>query len=177
MQQVTIDKYQKTGTAFNVEKFPLVELTRKFSAPVERLWTAWTTPELIKQWWGPENYSCPDARMDVREGGKSILAMQGPDGKIQYGGGTYLEIVPNQRIVSTDEFMDKDGNLMSAKDAGMPGEWPERSKVTLRFKSLGTNESQLDIIHEGIPQVMHDDCVSGWSSSLDKLQRLVERRT
>jgi uncharacterized protein YndB with AHSA1/START domain len=138
------------------------------------VWKAWTTSELVKQWWGPENYSCPDARMDVREGGKSILAMKGPDGKVQYSGGTYEEVIPNKKIVSTDEFMDKDGNFMSPKDAGIPGDWPDRMKVTIEFKSFGPDESQIHIVHEGIPKEMHDDCVSGWSSSIDKLQRLVE---
>jgi len=176
MQQTSTQTDRGTKLSFNVEKYPLVDLTRKFAAPVERLWKAWTTPELVKQWWGPANYSCPEAKMDVREGGKSILAMKGPDGKVQYSGGTYEEVIPNKKIVSTDQFMDKNGNFMSAKDAGMPGsDWPDTMKVTIEFKNLGPNQSQLHIVHEGIPKEMHDDCVSGWSTSIDKLLRLVER--
>lgn len=175
MQQTTSE--QQPRKTFDQEKYPDLEIARKFSVPVERLWAAWTTPELVKQWWGPENYSCPDARMDVREGGKSILAMQEPNGKIQYSGGTYLEIIPLRKIVSTDEFMDQDGNWMSAKDAGMPGEWPDKCRVTLEFKDLGgVGESELEICHEGIPKAMYDDCVAGWNSSLDKLQRLLEKQ-
>lgn len=173
-QQTSSEKTQGTKLSFNVEKYPLVRLMRKLNAPIERVWSAWTYPELIKQWWGPANYSCPDARMDVRVGGKSILAMQGPDGRVQYSGGTYEEIVPNRKIITTDQFTDKEGNLITAKEAGLPGDWPDTMRVTIEFKYLGENQSQINIIHEGIPKEMHDDCVSGWSTSIDKLQRLVE---
>lgn len=174
MESTSTQKNQSTKTTFNAAKFPPVELSRKFSAPVERVWKAWADPELVKQWWGPETYTCPSAKLDVRPGGKSILAMKGPDGKVQYSGGVYSEVVPNKKIVSTDQFMDKDGNYMSPKDAGMPGQWGDRMEVTVDFKSLDANESEIKISHQGIPAEMHDDCVQGWSSSIDKLQRLVE---
>jgi uncharacterized protein YndB with AHSA1/START domain len=174
MEQYSTQKIQGSRPLFNVEKYPLVEVKRIFAAPVERVWKAWTTPELVKQWWGPEQYSCPYASMDVREGGKSILAMQGPDGKVQYSGGTYEELIPNQRIVTTDQFTDREGNLMSARQAGMPMDMPDTMRVTIEFQSLGANETQMRIMHEGIPKEMHDDCVAGWSSSINKLQRLVE---
>lgn len=177
MEQTSTQMNQRKNLSFDVEQYPLVDITRKFSAPVERVWKAWTTPEMMKQWWGPENYSCPDARMDVRPGGKSILAMQGPSGNVQYSGGVYEEVIPNQKLVTTDEFMDKDGKFMSAKEAGMSGDdWPDTLRITVEFKSLGANESQIHLVHEGIPKNMHDDCVSGWSTSLDKLKRLVEHQ-
>jgi uncharacterized protein YndB with AHSA1/START domain len=113
--------------------------------------------------------------MDVRPGGKSNLAMKGPDGKIQYSGGVYHEIIPNKKIVSSDIFTDKDGNKMSPQDAGFTGDWPDTTKITINFESLGPNESQIYLVHQGIPKDQHDDCVSGWSSSIDKLKRLVER--
>ncbi len=175
VEQFSTEKTQGTKMSFDVEKYPLVDITRKFDAPVERVWQAWTTPELVKQWWGPEHFTCPDARMDVRPGGKSILAMKDPEGKVQYSGGTYEEVIPNRKIVSTDQFMDKDGRFMSPQEAGMPGkDWPDTMRVTIEFRDLGSQESQIHIVHEGIPKDMHDDCVSGWSSSIDKLQRLVE---
>lgn len=174
MEQYSTQKIQGSSPLFNVEKYPLVEVKRIFAAPVERVWKAWTTPELVKQWWGPEQYSCPYASMDVREGGKSILAMQGPDGKVQYSGGTYEELIPNKKIVTTDQFTDREGNLMSARQAGMPMDMPDTMRVTIEFQSIGADETQMLLKHEGIPKEMHDDCVSGWTSSINKLQRLVE---
>ena len=41
--------------------------TRVFDAPLERVWEAWTDSEDIKRWWGPNHFTCPVAKMDVRE--------------------------------------------------------------------------------------------------------------
>lgn len=176
MEQTSSQQTSGTNLSFSVEKYPLVDITRKFNAPVERVWQAWTTPQIMKEWWGPENYSCPEAKMDVRKGGKAILAMKGPDGKVQYSAGTYEEVIPQKKIVITDYFSDENGKLMSPKEAGMPGEdWPDTMRYTVEFKKTGDHESEIHIVHEGIPKSMHDDCVSGWSSSIDKLKELVEQ--
>ena len=42
-------------------------VTRVIDAPVEQVWKAWTDPELVKQWWGPDGFTCPLARIDFRE--------------------------------------------------------------------------------------------------------------
>ena len=49
--------------------------TRTFAAPVERVWQAWADPELVKRWWGPDGFTCPLARIDLREGGVSLVCM------------------------------------------------------------------------------------------------------
>jgi len=61
----------------NTEKRNLV-FTRVFSAPVERVWKAWTAAYHVMQWWGPDCFTSPSAEMDVREGGVSIVCMRGP---------------------------------------------------------------------------------------------------
>lgn len=60
-----------------------VHASRSFPVPVERAYAAWTEPDLVRQWWGPAGFTCPVARMDVREGGVSLLAMRAP---VEYGG-------------------------------------------------------------------------------------------
>ncbi|AZZ35457.1 hypothetical protein CIK05_01125 [Bdellovibrio sp. qaytius] len=175
MQQSTTQNTQGTKRTFNVEKYPLVELNRKFDVPVERVFNAWTNEGLIKQWWGPETYSCPEAKIDLRVGGQINLAMKGPDGKVMYSGGGIEELVPNEKLVMGDQFTDKNGKPISAAEYGMPGDWPEGGgRITIEFVSLGANQSQINITHQGIPKTMHDDCVQGWTSSIDKLQRFVE---
>jgi uncharacterized protein YndB with AHSA1/START domain len=151
-----------------------VEITRVFRAPIERVWAAFSEIDLLKQWWGPETYSCPEAQLDFREGGQYNFAMQSPDQKMSWSGGKILEIVPNQKLVYTDHFTDQKGNAVEAKEYNMPGEWPEDLYVTIHFEKLGDQETTIKLVHEGIPKEMHDDCVQGWNSSLDKLQRLVE---
>lgn len=158
-----------------IAKSPLVEVTRTFRAPVERVWRAWTESAMAKQWWGPENFTCPEAKIDFRVGGKYQLAMQDPSGKVMWSTGEYQDIIPLKKIVATDAFSDKDGNMISASDAGMPGEWGDISIATIEFTAVGPDETRMSLVHEGIPGEMHDDCVDGWSTSFNKLERLVQQ--
>jgi uncharacterized protein YndB with AHSA1/START domain len=56
-------------------------LTRVLDAPRNLVWKAWTDPALMKKWWGPAEYNCPGAKIDLRIGGSYLLGMGGPDGK------------------------------------------------------------------------------------------------
>ena len=58
-------------------------VTRVFGAPVEQAWKAWVDPEYVMQWWGPEGFTCPVAKMDFREGGTSLVCMRAPK---EFGG-------------------------------------------------------------------------------------------
>lgn len=51
---------------------PIV-ISRIFNAPRELVWKAWTDPEMIKQWWGPEGFTAPSAKVDLRVGGEVYL--------------------------------------------------------------------------------------------------------
>ena len=79
-------------------------LTRLIDASREKLYRAWTDPTLLKQWFAPLPYTTPVAELDVRPGGSAFIVMRGPDGKDLPNHGVYLEVVPNQRLVSTDAY-------------------------------------------------------------------------
>src|SRR5215813_1138755 len=80
-------------------------LTRLIAAPREKLYRAWTEPELLKQWFAPKPYTTLMAQLDVRPGGANLIVMRGPDGKDMPNRGVYLEVVPNQRLVFTDAYV------------------------------------------------------------------------
>lgn len=149
-----------------LESSPIVKVARIFHAPIERVWRAWSNEELIKQWWGPESYTTPSAKINFHVGGKSLLAMQDSEGKIVWSGGVYKEIIPYKKIVTTDYFSDENGN--------MPGKWALDYLITVEFSITEEGQTKMTIAHEGIPKEIHDDCVAGWNSSINKLQRLVE---
>ena len=71
-------------------------ITREFDAPRERVWKAWTDPEMVKRWWGPEGFTAPSIMIDLRVGGRYIFAMQGPPGSeleaVGYNAGVYKEV-------------------------------------------------------------------------------------
>ena len=79
-------------------------LTRIINAPREKVYRAWTEPELIQQWFAPRPYMVTVAETDVRPGGASRIDMRGPDGMDIPGKGVYLEVVKNERLVFTDAY-------------------------------------------------------------------------
>ena len=80
-------------------------ITRLINAPREKVYRAWTDPELLKQWFAPKPYTTPIVEIDVRPGGSAYFVMRGPDGKDMPNRGVYLEVVPNEKLVSTDAYV------------------------------------------------------------------------
>ncbi|HYI03801.1 MAG TPA: SRPBCC family protein [Reyranella sp.] len=80
-------------------------LTRLINAPRAKVYRAWTDPELLKQWFAPKPYTTPIVEIDVRPGGSAYFVMRGPDGKDLPNRGVYLEVVPNEKLVSTDAYV------------------------------------------------------------------------
>ena len=81
-----------------------LSLTRLIDAPREKVFKAWTDPELLKQWFAPLPWTTPYAELDVRPGGTSLVVMRGPDGNEFPNPGVYLEVVENERLVVTDAY-------------------------------------------------------------------------
>ncbi len=81
-----------------------LSFTRIIDAPPFRVFDAWTKPELIAQWFAPRPYTTPKAEIDLRAGGANNITMRSPDGQDMPNEGTYLEIIPNRKIVFTDAF-------------------------------------------------------------------------
>ncbi len=79
-------------------------LTRLIDASRDKLDRCWTEPALLKQWFAPKPYETPVVEVDVRPGGSSLFVMRGPDGQDMPNRGVYLDVVPNERLVSTDAF-------------------------------------------------------------------------
>ena len=80
-------------------------VTREFDAPRHLVYKAFTTPELVKRWWGAKRGEVTLADIDLRVGGKWRYVAVTTDGGFEVGfHGEYREIVPNERIVSTETY-------------------------------------------------------------------------
>ena len=144
-------------------------ITRIFDAPRELAWKAWTEPERMKKWWGPQNFTAPVIKTDFRVGGKYLFCMRGPDGRDYWSTGVYREIVPLERLVMTDSFADEKGNVVPASHYGMIGDMPLELLVTVTFEAIG-NKTRMTLRHEGFPEgQMKELARLGWSESFDKL--------
>jgi uncharacterized protein YndB with AHSA1/START domain len=154
-----------------------VAARRTYPAPVADVWAAWTAPELIRRWWGPDGFTCPVARMDVRAGGVSLLAMQAPP---QYGGGrtyntwSYRVVEPMARLEYDMRFADPAGTTISPADAGIPPGVPDVVPHVVTFTPAADGGTELSITESGYttPQA-RDMSQAGLEQCLDKLDEVL----
>jgi uncharacterized protein YndB with AHSA1/START domain len=79
-------------------------ITREFDAPRHLVYEAWTTPELVKRWWSGQRGEVTSVEIDLRVGGTWRYVMMANEGFEVAFHGEYREIVPNERIVSTEVY-------------------------------------------------------------------------
>lgn len=134
------------------KKLDLV-VTRVFDASIKQVWNAWSDPDLVKRWWGPDGFTCPVADMDFREGGTSLVCMRAPKeflgGQDMYNTWTYEEIVPMKRFVYILRFADKDGNPMEPARQGLSPDLPMEVRNEVTFKEVANNKTELTVTEYG----------------------------
>jgi uncharacterized protein YndB with AHSA1/START domain len=139
---------------------PSLTLKRRLAAPPAKVFAAWTDPEKIKRWMGPGETKAVLAESDARVGGRYRFVMHAPSGEEYDVGGTYREVVANERLVFTWAW----------KVA--PPDEPHESLVTVLFKPDG-NGTLLTVTHEKLfDEESRDGHEHGWGGALDKLERL-----
>jgi uncharacterized protein YndB with AHSA1/START domain len=115
--------YAEPANAQNMEKLAAyvaamdadtreLTITRVFDAPRALVWRAWTDPQHLAAWWGPEGFTNPVCEIDVRPGGAIHIVMRGPDGAEYPMRGQYREIVAPERLVFTNFAVDADDQPM-----------------------------------------------------------------
>ena len=151
-------------------------IERIFDAPREQVWRAWTDPELFMRWWGPSTFTSPTCRMDVRPGGRYVWSMRDPDGNDYYSAGTFLEVIPPERLVYTDSFADKDGNIIPPSTYGMSDAFPTELTVTVTLEDLG-KQTKMRTTFSGMPEGPEKEMTAaGFNESLDKLTNAVTKQ-
>lgn len=167
------------------EETEKIIIERVFDAPREKVWEAWTTPELVKEWWGPEGFYAPSIKVDMRIGGKYIYAMHGPKGsewdKDMYSAGEYKEIVPMEKLVVSDYFSDEEGNKIKPTEYGQDESFPDEMHVTVLFEEIEEGKTKLSIIYTPQSDAVRDAMIKsgmneGWSTSLDKMAKVIESK-
>lgn len=138
-----------------------IRLHRVLRAPAERVYRAFLDPDAMVKWLSPHGFTAKVHEMDARVGGQHRMSFTNFSTGQSHGfGGTYLELVPGERLRYTDRF----------DDPGLPGEI--QVTVTLQPALVGT---ELHVLQEGIPAVIPAAaCMLGWQESLSLLALLVE---
>ena len=76
-------------------------LEREVDVPVDLVWAAWTTPKHLKQWFAPKPFETVECELDLRPGGIFRTVMRSPEGETFDNVGSYLEVVPAERLAWT----------------------------------------------------------------------------
>lgn len=99
-------------TNFTVDKsLNTIRVERMFSAPVALVWSAWTEPEILDQWWAPKPYKTITKSMDFREGGYWLYTMEGPEGDKHWCRADYKKINTLNSYEALDAFCNEEGEL------------------------------------------------------------------
>ena len=150
-------------------------ITRVFDAPLELVWKAWTDPEYVMRWWGPDHFTSPSAKIDLREGGTSIVCMRAPQefgGQDMYSTWQYQKIVPMERIEFIQNLADKHGNRIDPTQLGMPSDFPRDTRTVVTFKDLGNGRTEMTVTEYGMPAADTEigrNAEVGLNQSLDKM--------
>ncbi len=130
-------------------------------APAERIYRAFLDADAMAKWLPPNGFTGEVHHMDANVGGTHRMSFTNfTTGQSHSFGGTYLELVPNEKIRYTDKF----------DDANLPGEMT----VTITFKKVSVG-TELNVVQEGIPDMIPTEaCYLGWQESLTLLAQLVE---
>lgn len=138
-----------------------VRLHRVLRAPPERVYRAFTEPDAWARWLPPFGFLGRVHELDARVGGRYRMSfIHFGSGHAHSFGGSYLELVPGERLRYTAQF----------DDPALPGTM--ETSVTLRAVSVGT---ELSVEQTGIPAMIPTEaCYLGWQESLESLRQLVE---
>jgi uncharacterized protein YndB with AHSA1/START domain len=154
----------------NYEIDPELDLVLERTVPVspEKVFRAWTEPELLVKWFTPAPWKTAEAEVDLRPGGKFRFVMEGPDGERVDSTGCLLEVESNRRIAWTDALLPGYRPAGSAFMSAIIIMEPEGDGT--RYTAIARHASAED-------RVKHEEMGfhSGWGAALDQLVALMGR--
>ena len=138
-----------------------VQIVRTIDAPRDAVFRAWTDPDQLRSWWGPGEFRCPEAEVDLRPGGKYRLVMQPTSGDPFILAGTYREVEPPARLVYTWRW-----------ETGPAADGSE-SLVTVEFRDQGAG-TEVVLTHTEFPAT-HGPAPyrMGWDGGFVKLEEFL----
>lgn len=147
-----------------MDKADELTITHTFDAPRTLVWQAWTDPQHIMQWWGPQGFTNETCVSDLKVGGRFHLEMRAPDGNVYPCIGIFREIVKHERIVY-------DGEAAEGHPCGAG--IPPRAVVTVSFSEQNGNTRLT--LHTRFASVGHKEAataarfVISWEEAMARL--------
>ena len=140
-----------------------------FDAPIELVFEAWTDPEKLEHWYAPDGCTIKYKSIEVKQGGRFHYYIHHP----LHGGawvlGTYVEILPPQKLSFTIQLSNENGDIIHKSADGQPTTWPGEILTTVTFESIG-NQTKATI-HEAVSEekARQTGAYKGWIEMFNKL--------
>lgn len=153
---------------------PRFSITRTFNAPRLRVWSAWTKPEALAQWFGPKGASAEILEFELRPGGEWRGRIEAANGSAMYSKFVFREVEPMLRLVWVHGFADASGNRIRAPFAQ---QFPLEMLTTVLFADEG-EQTRVDLSwmpldatpeEEAFFASMMASMSGGWSGSFEQL--------
>lgn len=134
---------------------------RTIRATLQRLFDAWTQPDLLVRWWGPAGVACIGAEIDLQPGGRYRIGNRLPDGHTLWITGVFERITPPRELIYSWSF------------EGAPAQ-SSSERVTVRFEARGETTDVIVIHERAATATIRDQHAHGWEGCLDGLARMFD---
>ena len=151
-----------------------LNIERIFSAPMEKVWEAFTTAEQLKKWWSPPEMEVANISVDLKKDGLFRYCFKGTDGKEYWGRGRYQTIDKPTYLSYLDTFTDAEGKPVPPSYFGMPG--GEILETLVEFSlSEEDGQTKMKMVGENpFDEAMTADMRKGWEGMFDKLEEFLK---
>jgi uncharacterized protein YndB with AHSA1/START domain len=159
-----------------MEPIKQVELERVYDASPEAVWKAWTDPELLKQWWGPENVSIPECEVDLQVGGRFYIVMEAGEAMGPFKGtlwpmaATFTSVEPYSHLAYSAQAWTEGSKETTTID--------QTTEIIFTEESGKTKVTVLAAIHKTGPDATMavQGMQAGFTQQLGKLDAFLSRK-
>ncbi|MFA7688068.1 MAG: SRPBCC domain-containing protein [Moheibacter sp.] len=146
-----------------------IHVKREFNAELKLVWKAWTTAEILDQWWGPAPWRAETKLMDFRPGGYWLYAMVSPEGEKHWSRLNYLNIETEKSFTSKDGFSDENGVM----NPDFPQNMWENQFIDQKEKTLVSMVLRFDSL-EDLETIIAMGFKEGFTAGMNQLDVVLE---
>ena len=158
--------------AFNPNPDLDLALERIIPVPPERVWAAWTQPELLLQWFTPAPWKTVACDLDLRPGGRCDVTMESPEGERYPNNGCYLELDPGRLLVFTSVMAE---GFRPVSPTNGAEDLPFTGRIEIAPEGGGSHYRAIAIHADRDGRDRHAEMGfhDGWGAALDQLVALL----
>lgn len=142
-----------------------------FDAPIGIVFEAWTNPEILPYWYAPDGCTIEYKSIEVKQGGHFHSCIHDPQHGDCWIVGTYLEILPSEKLVFTMQLSNENGDRTDASEAGKSADWPAEILTTVTFEPIGNKTKTT--IHQTVSEeeAKKTGAYQSWIKMFNKLNK------